>query len=629
MSYTDIDNDNADKFADVNQKIRLLQLLQKKAPHLTSHLQLEFRDATDEDYHRPASLKEKCKVLNITIDQNLCDLLSCNITKEKDLCKSNDIASYYYLGDDQLGIQCQPACFNTKSKQTYDEHGNQIPNAHLLNYFQNECRYVPEQMATYLEKPFYRSDVHYERRINDMPTGYSRFESNNIIGSGYDYKINATYCKYFDLEYIDEECEENWWELGIDYTFGYRFLNTIRSTTRVVFNHGIEFKEPENLPIKPTTLPTLLTLDGWKNNINKDFVIPELIDTTPHKIESHHINNERNEREQYILAYEAMHPKPHAKPTDLNWNEKLESMLNHVLNYSKLLDLIIRNHVYKLSKIALKGIKSICIKIIERMTPAITNQLVSVTEIMGSRVLAAALRNTCIEYTARFSISIASRGIIFLAKSVSLATSIVGWFLLIGQIFDFIFTFYDPFGYNNLKPKDFPQHMMEQGERVLRRQTNKTTQVYDFDELVRNLLTPDEIDEISILSFTDRMNYFNALTVNSDGEIINKGDRILMNGSDIKRVHEIHTKVLTKHTHFDASTYEMYNSRFLHKAKLHDQLNKIALGLGASSICCLIIGFPILCIFLAIVTLFVLSFNRIEIQYNLIDDVRKEWKLKI
>lgn len=647
MSFTEEDLANAGKFANVNYKIRLLQVMKTKAPHLTTHLLLDYRDATDADYHRPAALMEKCKVLDIRIGKDLCTLLSCNPSKEKSPCTPDDVASYYYLGDNQLDVQCQPACFNTipvtaettTSKNTITTTAPQ-PHTYMLNHFQDECRIVPESIVRYLEKTYYRSPVHYEKRVNDMPTGFSRTVSSNIYGSGYGYTTNAAYCDYFNLKKLNNgECGQKWWQVGLHYTIGLNLVNDLQSAYRTVFNHGVEFSLPKNLPKKPDTLPSILTVDGWRKNINKNFVIPEIIEPKQHDIKDEHVQNDRNRRERDIQQSQQRQqrtPKQIRNIRDSDWQTQMETIINEYLhNLSITKKLLIAGTVIYLETKTLRGIQALALKLIESLSPIIGREALAVEEIIGSRVLAAALRGTCVEMATRFSLGIGSRSAIYLARTLSVAANVTSTFLLVAQIFDFALSFWDPFGYNNISPTGYAQAVMDMGERYQRQQSDRPTQVYDFDALVTTLLTPEEISNIGVQTFVDRLAYLNALSVNSNGVVIDKGDLIDMNkinesvplSTQTSALQQMYARALVKHFHFNVEEYEDFNRNFMLKAKLHDKIVDYACMTGVGSIVCVVIGLPILSVFLVIITLMLFAVARFELSTSFITHARNELKL--
>lgn len=265
--YTQDDLANAEKFCKPNTIIRTINKLYTKAPHLTSWLEYEIRDATLKDYYYPATLKHCSKVMTVKISKSLCENLSCNPMKEKSSCVHNEPASYYYVGDDNsYDVQCQPACFNTINVADFPKRDAKAPQTLMLNWnnASNECHLANAQTVTYLEKPFYRSKTKYEVRVNDMPTGFSRIEDKkNIFGAGMAYIPNKTYCQYYDRTLMsDLSCDLKPYEKFLDAIVGQTLINYIKSGIRMLQNNNIPFPLPELDPLP--SLKEIHTLEGWK-----------------------------------------------------------------------------------------------------------------------------------------------------------------------------------------------------------------------------------------------------------------------------------------------------------------------------------------------------------------------------
>lgn len=321
-TYTDADLAASSKFVDANLKIRMLQKMYQRAPHLVSWIEYDLRNATHDDYYIPATLTDSCKIIDIRITKTLCELLSCNASKEQDVCVPEEHASYYYVGDNAYDVQCQPACFNTAVKMTYTDDGARAADTPMLNFHNGKCRVLHSGIISWLEKPFYRSDTKFERRVNDMPTGFTRIPSDNPYGGGITYKTNETYCHYYDRNLQEDgSCDETLGEKISHSLLGEALINTIKSSVRILINNNVPFPLPENLPKLPNELKSIHTLNGWKANINKDFKLPDLIDIKP-KVP----NANRNKRSTIFHN--------DSDTNDLIYRRRMAELREHFSNYN-------------------------------------------------------------------------------------------------------------------------------------------------------------------------------------------------------------------------------------------------------------------------------------------------------
>lgn len=534
--------------------------MNKKYPHIISHAEVSIRDATDDDYYRPAALIHCCKVIDIRITEKLCNLISCNSQKEMGTCSPKEEASFYRVGDDSFDIQCQPACFNIIPKNNPKEITTDMPH---LNFHKNECIILPPTVA-YCEKPYYRSNNHFERRLNDMPTGFSR-EPDPTSTIGWKYKFNETYCEYFDEKLLDNgNCGLAWYNTIGDF-LGLGFLKQINSSINVLFTDK-PFDIPTNLPPLPTQIPNEYTLSGWKSNINEKFKIPEIIDTTPQAIKT--VLHAKHSLEQQHQIFKKMNKKP-VKSIGTDFQNMIEDALNDMNFIEKLIAIFGVNH---LAQEALEGVKSYCIKLIEKLGPIVGKEMLLLTESFGSKVLTEALSIACVNSAIRFSLMSVTTSALFLSKLAISAASVIGWILIIGVFVDLIFQFWDPFGYKNILPLESLDLFVHYGEQILRNQLNTDNPIFTFEMLASKLLTQDELMELNIGTFRDSLTYLNSLTVNSEGKFIDHGDEIIING-DLQSFSDAYSRAHAKHLRFNLTNYNKFNESFEQQAKLNNKLS--------------------------------------------------------
>lgn len=277
ITFTDKDVENAGKFANFNFSVNVLKILMKKAPHLTSHLTYTDRIATNKDFYIPDSLSNKCRVLNIHISKKLCEKLSCTKTTMTGVCTPSSDVEIYYVGDDGYGVQCQPSCFNTSYKKNYNTDGVRSVDTPQLAWFNNQCLIVNDAITTYLEKPYFRSNVHYERRINDMPTGFSRVSDDDPLGIGFTYRNNKAYCEYYNRTLdANGECSYTFWEEVTDAVIGMSLVNAAKEVYKIAVNGEQRLDIPEYIR-PPPSVNRILKLDNWRSDIDSSFVIPKTI----------------------------------------------------------------------------------------------------------------------------------------------------------------------------------------------------------------------------------------------------------------------------------------------------------------------------------------------------------------
>ncbi|ACH96256.1 p74 protein [Oryctes rhinoceros nudivirus] len=722
-SYTQTDIEASSKFAEANNYIRIVQKLYERAPHIASWLEISIRDATNDDYYIPATLKDSAKVVSVKIPEKLCTLLSCTPMKERDTCKPNEAASYYYVGTEQYDVQCQPSCYHLAAKISYDDSGARAVDIPQLNWnkMQQECRLVNSAMVSWLEKTFYRSDTKYELRVNDMPTGFSRIESDNPYGCGWTYKTNAAYCQYYDRTLqSDGSCDMTLLEKIVDAVIGQTLINYVKSSIRMLTNNGVPFALPSNLPTLPSELKPEHTLEGWRNNINADFVVPELIDTKP-KLESAYSESmsrgrrkkrnvdtaetihdfrrraelesvddmsnfmrshvgmaldpekvviigrktaqQRKQQQQQKAQPEVKRrtkrsarfniragtttqpPQGTTKLTDddgneiptnesddstsKKWHEYVKDVFILILKMFSDPNTYLNLGIDFAMDAALKKIKSLALKVVEKMSTYLAKGMLDVTGSIGTKVLVTGIRGLSVKLVTNMAIRIGAKIAIMLAKILAAAASVIGWLLVGTMLLDMLFSFWDPFGYNNMFPPELPNDMMESGELAFRQSLESATATFKFDNLAAIILSEDELLEIQLSSLIDRMIYLDALVVNSEGSRINKGPEINLQDGTKYDMELAQNAGMAERVKFDPKTFEEYNDKFMVRVNLNKYLNYIA---GSSVIIAgvfMVTRLPILCMVAIIVAVVALALSRLELQDDILVDFLSKYRNKV
>lgn len=611
--FTDADAQACELFAATNTKIRTIRLLYQKAPHLASKLRYSVRDALPTDYFIPDVLAHACKVVEISFTKDLCSALSCNPTTENGVCRPTAKASYYYVGDDGYDVQCQPACFNTAVRHTYAQDGSRAPDTPMLNYHSGKCRVVPANIVTFLEKPFFRSDTVYEYRKNDMPTGFSRTTADdNPYGCGLDYRNNAAYCKYYDrVLQEDGSCGLQWWETGLDAVVGMSLVNTVKSNVRVLHDGGRPFAAPDGLPELPAALEPRHTVDGWKSDVDPSFTVPELVDTRPVGV--------RRKRDVDV----DVDGEKTASGDD--WvrcmRDAMLSVLEQIMTDSSFW---VQTGVGIVSEAALDTLKSLCKRIVEKVSLSLVKRVPLTFTSVGANVLKTGLKSACAKLVTDALVRTTSKTAIAIAKLTAAAVSVVGWLTMAATLLDVLFTVWDPYGYKNMFPPSLPHDMMAGGERTLRLLAGSPTVDYEFESLVSLLLTEDEIMNVHVESLRDRITYLDALTVNSEGTRIEKGPTIEFDGVCVQAVEQEHARVMLERVRFDPESYAEYNRDFMTRVMINEYTNYGAMATSCLTGLCTAFGFHLLGVLFFLLTLVALAAARLQLYDDTLLDYVKE-----
>lgn len=598
----------------------------KKAPHLASYLEYTTRPATSADYYIPKKLTTSCKIIDIKISKHLCTKLSCNRTRERDLCMPHHIASYYRVGDDSWDVQCQPACYNISNKVTYEKDGTRNTDAPWLNYAFGECRLVPHVTTTFLEKPFYRSDVKYEKRKNDMPTGFSRTLGSNPYGCGFSYRNNETYCNYYDMTLklepgkINGPCSYTTMEKVLNPIVGMNLINTIKSSVRTQMNiTKTPFDEPDGLIKLPDKMDPIFTTDGWRADINHDFKVPELMKIFDSGEELRDILRKQHQRRRRETV-ETTDTEESDKHNEENTNTK--TVTEHIQHSMEaIIDMLKHDDFWESIGVlwafdkSVKYIRKYCLKIVGTLQILMTKDMVHLMKLSFSKsVLRGTVRSVATSIIVTSAVRMAGKTSLMIAKATVQITSVVGWILAAATILDIVFSIWDPYGYKNISPEEFPAEFMQRGEMVHRKKFRVTESNFKFLDLVNTILDENELMELQVLGLVERAIYLDTLDVNSDGQLIDRSDIIYINDeNDVKlqeSMNDSYIKALVKCSTFDSKEYENYNKRFLRRIDINGTFNNILMCSVIGMFSCIFIGIHMLTCICSIIVVVTLTLSR-------------------
>ena len=652
ITYTEDDKAAAYEFSKANYYIRLIQEMSKIRPNIISWLDIDIRDATQADYFIPEQLIGRAKVVSVKMTKKACEMTTCTPMRETVECRKTDSASYYRTSESTFDVQCQPACFNTASKPTYDTTNTQVPDTPQLRWHNNACRIVNHSVEAWETKPRYRGDTQYEKRLNDLPIGFRQIPSDNPFGSGVTYKNDRAYCSFYELEYDEakDTCVTSLIDKIVGAVVGSSLLQNLKGGIRAAVNGGNALELPDYVKPLPTT--HLPTVDEWRNDVNKAFVVPETIDYTKtptrrkrslqKSYEHPRILLDRMERARAVYSENTMkvlniqdnnghddddvednshgrRVKRDATSVDgaangddddknntapeLTTGEKIwEGIFDYFTNEENRLSVL-----YDLAPLAKAALKKLITKLAEKLGPKLAKILTKVSGKIGFRVIQTALQNVAAKVVASSLFRIASQITLFLGRMLAAAASIVGWLLFAAFIFDLMFTFWDPFGYNNLFPPKMPGDTMYNGELSLRQAFSQATADYEWEQFVRLLLSEDTVFLIGLESMTDQILYLDLLTVNSEGSVIDKGEQVSFQGVDPAKLEESNNAERAKQYHFNSEKFQIYNSYYYRRARVNGFLQKlgyIVVGLGGFllltqfkmiAFLCLLFAITILC----------------------------------
>lgn len=523
MSFTLVDISNATLFANARLRLFTLEQLNQKYPHLISHTRYTIRQADyQDDYFYPSRLNNRAIVSDVFITQKLCEKLSCNIAGPKGNCTRTDEAYNYFVGDDgTINVACEPACFNLTTNPTFNDDGVENPHMIRTKFNNNNCVFVPSGYI-WAEIPLFRSTEIYETRVNDLPVGFNQ-TTEPFTASGLSYKYNETYCKAFFDNWDPNQkiCYTTWVQQIFNVVIGEQITKLTKAGIHALKNSGNTIPSPDLGTVPP--IDEKFKLQNWLLDIDESFQVPDA-DADNDKI----INLHGKQRLSPII------PQKTTNVIESTTDDDINDIILNILN--GIIDILIQMFKDPLFVAAigsdilidaiLSAVKSGSKTVINRIGPILTTFLSRGIGQMPSRIFAITIRTSLTKMLAQVVLKVTSQAIIALAKIAALASSVVGIILIVISLFDLIFVFWDPLGFNNKYPPEMLDELMWNSDVATRQEFQMSIPRVSFELLTLLLLDETELLTINLQSFYWFAEYFDALEINSEGVRINRGNLI-------------------------------------------------------------------------------------------------------
>ena len=273
MSFTNTDQINATLYTNQRHTLSLVNKVAEKYKHIGTHLDVTVRAATLEDYYFPANFTHRALMVEVKINESLCERLSCNSISMKGPCEMDSEAHYYRLGEEnRFDVACQPSCYNLFEEKTYDKDKKPLVQMMRLIYNKNKCIFV-SPAASFMEVPRIRSEEKFKTRVNDLPAGFNRTYTSETQ-DGLSYEMNKTYCDAFFDTWIPEEKKctayANVWDFVTNVVIGESLIKTVKGGFVKMVNNGNSIINP-GFPEPPPIDPKFL-LNNWLNDVNDNFI---------------------------------------------------------------------------------------------------------------------------------------------------------------------------------------------------------------------------------------------------------------------------------------------------------------------------------------------------------------------
>lgn len=532
-NLTFVDLQNVNVYCDHLHRLRFIPTWRTKLPHIL--IDYEIRAADNDDYYVPELLVTRAVHVKLTFSKRGCESMSCYPFHETGPIDAHTPVNYTQTSETAI-MYAQPACYNLDRVAATREGSENEVQAPELRYAANDkCLLVDTVSKMYLNSPYLRTDEHLIKGVDDVPAFNVEPNSDPLFPERFIGTFNEAYCRRFGRELINGGCHMAWWESVLGFVLGDTIYITLKILANNVFSElrSFDYKRPSPVLPTPPTVNSERLLYEWRNvrdaaadvdfelSLTKyktlaDLGLDDVVTKLVYRAE-HGFTRERRPRKlKYRVATELVRPRTTS-------DEDIEAIITQFLEDNALILGIATSFGFDYLFDALKAIlKRINTSLIPLLKQTLTNT--------SSRVTARLLGETYKAAVTQAFSRIAIKTISTIAKAMTRiaikAASVVGIILIIMSIGDLILGLWDPFGYNNMFPREFPDDLSVSFLTAYFDSMNNGSRDFIeflpeyFDELVE----ADADDILNIEAMTDSLEYIASLTVNSNGQMLELDD---------------------------------------------------------------------------------------------------------
>ncbi|CAD6207868.1 GSCOCT00010257001.2-RA-CDS [Cotesia congregata] len=631
MSITVLDKMNASKYVKNWITYDMIELLHKKYPHIISHLTYDIRRATKKDFYFPDELSKSPHypiVVTSRVGKTLCELISCNPQTNSGPCTQTSKPQSYPVGDDgKKDVSCQASCFNLFPKNEQTGHQIQL----TTTYHKDQCILIDGSIKAFMEFPNTRA-AKPETRITDIPCGFNRSDHEHPYSySGIRYHYNKTYCDSFFDEFDEDKkvCYVHWSKKYIgNVILGEYIIKACQALDRYVWTGST--LPGNNMKFNDVEADSKYLLKNWLENIDSGFETPQKkLDNLPAEIPQYpdNIQPEKSFIKGISRVMDNLHkPKPEisldadkrqrleekAKTYSNNGSRPKRSSSDSIQNPEFIMGFITQlTHQEFWRDLALglgyDGALYLVRSLLKKLAEKLTEKFA--TKLIGKKIFKMALEQGMSRVAKAIVIKIASKAAIALLKLTASALNVVGVLLNVLMAFELLLSLVDPLKLNNKYPDDFLDDHMFAAEQRIRQETGLVRPVVTFDFLANYLLSQKEFSVFQVNSIIYEAEYFLHLRVNSQGSVIDRGEKIDLEKIDLN-IDDYDFINLRLYSQQDLYKYEVDHMK---RIKVVDKIKKINYICTAALIISLVLQYFLLVI-LIIITICVLTY----VQYTVL-----------
>ncbi|AIU41254.1 p74 [Sucra jujuba nucleopolyhedrovirus] len=598
-TLTTTDLTNASRYAVHRHRLNFIPKWRARFPNIL--IDYEIRPATNDDYYVPPLLKDVAVAVKLTFSKRGCESMSCYPFTETEPIDYSTKFGYTQTSETAVGY-AQPACYHLdRAAATRTGAENEVQAPELRYTTANGCILADTLSKMYFNSPYLRTEEHLISGVDDVPGFNVHPNADPLFPEMFRGEFNQAYCRRFGRTLTNGGCSMQWWESVIGFVLGDTIYTTFKLAANNIFSElrNFDYTRPSpDLPAKPTADADLL-LANWLavRDPKVDVTYESKFSDFAQLVE---LNIDERTRIKYTaelgfeklpfsreLHYRSRNNTLPVAASNFNVNEDdLKFIISQFMeDYSLLIGLWVSSGFDNV----IDAMKYMLRKINASLIPAMKRVLLNTSKRITVKLLGESYKAAVVHQFNRIAIKSISAAAKAMSKIAIQAASVVGVILILLTLADLVLAFWDPFGYSNMFPRQFPDDMSNSFLAAYFDTFGETRDIVQFlpeffDEFV-------EDDDSAILdSFLYILDYVSALEVNSNGQLLNLEESETIEDFDESTLVGSALASSSLYTRLDFLQYTQRHNDLLFEGVDDDRTNTVLAGLFAL---CALVALPL------------------------------------
>lgn len=531
---TAVDLTNASRYAMHMHRLEFISRWRERLPHIL--IDYTLRPASsDDDYYVPPNLRDRALAVKLAFSRRGCDSMSCYPFHETGVVSNQTPFAYTQTSETSVAY-AQPACYHLDRAAAMREGAeNEVQSAEFTYTPNNQCVLVDSTSKMYFNSPYLRTEEHTIMGVDDVPAFNVRPDPDPLFPERFKGEFNEAYCRRFGRDLMNGGCSFRWWESLIGFVLGDTIYVTFKMLANNIFSELRDFDYTAPSPLLPTppVVDSNAVLAEWRAvrdhtidwNFEKHFTESPTLQQLGMQVDGVQMQLSYTAEVGFTktpVAYN-VHGTPRvgsdARVLDRSVSDdELESIIASFLEEYSLVFGIATDIGFDM---LLTAFKAMLKKINTALIPALKRMLVNTSQRVTVRLLGETYKAALVHSMNRIAIKTLSTTAKALTRIAIKASSVVGIVLILFTLADLVLALWDPFGYSNMFPREYPDDLSRTFLTAYFESldANSSREIIEFlPEFFSDIVETD--DDATFQSLFHLLDYVAALEVNSDGQML-------------------------------------------------------------------------------------------------------------